>query len=120
MTGERERPLPRDILIAMNRRGALLLSISVPGLAQIAQALEAERQSQRRRAAASPQDSIVRWNPRPVFNGAPVLFMSKTYSGPATWLGKMIEFRPDGNSFSALAGVNLNRSTGRYPLALGG
>jgi murein DD-endopeptidase MepM/ murein hydrolase activator NlpD len=61
----------------------------------------------------------VRWSPRPVFNGAPVLFESKSFSGRGTWLGKEIEFRPDGDSFSALAGVNLNQAPSRYPLALG-
>jgi murein DD-endopeptidase MepM/ murein hydrolase activator NlpD len=61
----------------------------------------------------------VRWNPRPVFNGAPVLFESRSFSGPGNWLGKKIEFRPDGDVFSALAGVNLNRTPGHYPLALG-
>ena len=61
----------------------------------------------------------MRWSPRPVFNGAPVLFESKSFSGLGTWLGKEIEFRPDGDAFSALAGVNLNRAPGRYPLALG-
>ena len=57
--------------------------------------------------------------PRPVFNGAPVLFKSRSFSGPGTWLGKKIDFRPDGDAFSALAGVNLNRAPGHYPLALG-
>jgi murein DD-endopeptidase MepM/ murein hydrolase activator NlpD len=61
----------------------------------------------------------VRWNPHPVFNGAPVLFRSRSFSGPGNWLGNKIEFRPDGDGFSALAGVNLNRAPGRYPLALG-
>src|SRR5579862_3384198 len=70
-------------------------------------------------AQARPQDSLVRWSPRPLFNGAPVLFESKASSGVATWLDKKIEFRPDGEAFSALAGVNLNRAPGRYPLALG-
>ena len=31
-----------------------------------------------------------------------------------------IEFRRDGASFSALAGVNLNRSSGHYALVIGG
>lgn len=61
----------------------------------------------------------VRWNPYPVFNGAPVLFTSKTFSGTATWLDKKIEFRPDKDGFSALAGVNLNRPAGRYRLSMG-
>ena len=112
----------RDILIAMNRRRALLLSLSVPSMAQIrgfAEEPEGQAQNQRRHPAALPQDSPVRWSPRPVFNGAPVLFMSKTFSGPASWLSKTIEFRPDSNGFSALAGVNLNRTPGRYPLTFG-
>jgi murein DD-endopeptidase MepM/ murein hydrolase activator NlpD len=91
----------------MTRRHALLLSVSVPVIAQV------------RTRAEAPEDSPVHWNPRPVFNGAPVLFVSKTFSGPATWLGKNIEFRPDGDGFSAIAGVNLNRTPGRYALMLG-
>jgi murein DD-endopeptidase MepM/ murein hydrolase activator NlpD len=93
----------------MNRRHAVLLSLGLPAIAQIHGSAE-----------APAQDSTVHWNPRPVFNGAPVLFLSKVYSGPANWLGKTIEFRPDGDAFSALAGVNLNRGPGRYPLAWGG
>jgi hypothetical protein len=62
----------------------------------------------------------VRWSPRPVFVGAPVLFRSKTYSGPAIWLGRRIEFRRDGDVFSALAGVSLKDAPGRYPLVFGG
>jgi murein DD-endopeptidase MepM/ murein hydrolase activator NlpD len=96
----------RDMLITMNRRRALLLSLSVPGFAQI-------------RSLDEAQGSPVQWKPHPVFNGAPVLFISKTFSGPANWLGKTIEFRPDGDAFSALAGVNLNRTPGHYPLAFG-
>ena len=49
-----------------------------------------------------------------------MLFKSRTFSGPATWLGKTIEFRPDDDGFSALAGLNLNRGPGRYPLVFGG
>jgi murein DD-endopeptidase MepM/ murein hydrolase activator NlpD len=85
----------------MTRRRALLLSLSAPVCAQI-------------------PDPPVQWTPHPVFNGAPVLFKSKTVSGPATWLGKEIEFRPDVDGFSALAGVNINRTPGSYPLAFGG
>ena len=62
----------------------------------------------------------MRWNPRPVFVGAPVLFKSKTHSGPATWLGRNIEFRPAVDGFSALAGVSLNQTPGSYPLTFGG
>jgi hypothetical protein len=61
----------------------------------------------------------VRRSPRPVFNGAPVLFQPRSFSGPGNWLGKKIELRPDGYAFSALARVNLNRAPGHYPLALG-
>jgi murein DD-endopeptidase MepM/ murein hydrolase activator NlpD len=62
----------------------------------------------------------VRWNPCPAFVGGPILFRSKTFSGTASWLGKPIEFRPDGEFFSALAGVDLDRAHGRYPLLVGG
>jgi murein DD-endopeptidase MepM/ murein hydrolase activator NlpD len=85
----------------MTRRRALLLSLSAPVCAQI-------------------PDRPVRWTPHPVFNGAPVLFRSETLSGPASWLGKEIQFRPDGDGFSALAGVNLSRPPGRYILELAG
>src|SRR6185369_11377616 len=37
-----------------------------------------------------------------------------------TWLGRTIEFRPDGDAFSALAGVSLNQSPDSYPLIFGG
>ena len=111
--------LRRDILIPMTRRFAMLLSLSAPIVAQV-RATRVQKQSQSRPEGAPAQDSPVRWNPRPVFIGAPVLFRSKTFSGPATWLGKKIDFRPDGDGFSALAGVNLTRSGGRYPLAFGG
>src|ERR1700730_17958561 len=106
----------------MTRRHALLLSLGGPVVAQVsdpAPTPQGRTQTQRRPTASPPQDSPVRWKPRPVFNGAPVLFESKSFSGPGTWLGKKIEFRPDGDGFSALAGVNLNRAPGRYPLALG-
>ena len=111
--------LRRDILIPMTRRYALLLCLSAPGVAQV-RATRVLDQSQPRRKAAPVQDSPVRWNPRPVFVGAPVLFKSKTLSGPATWLGKTIEFRPDGDNFSALAGVSLAQTPGSYPLIFGG
>ncbi|HXJ41458.1 MAG TPA: M23 family metallopeptidase [Bryobacteraceae bacterium] len=94
----------------MTRRRALLLCLSARAGAQV-------RSSG---IPAKPADrSAVRWRPRPVFIGAPVLFRSTTFSGPATWLGKEIEFRPDSEGFSALAGVNLNRAPGRYPLVFG-
>jgi hypothetical protein len=108
----------------MTRRQALLLPLSGSVVAQVsdpARAPQGKTQSQQRPTTALPpqQDALVRWNPRPVFNGAPVLFESRSFSGPGNWLGKKIEFRPDGDAFSALAGVNLNRAPGHYPLALG-
>src|SRR5258706_10470890 len=99
----------------MTRRHALLLALSAPAAAQV-RAKRAQSQSQPHATAASPLTSSVRWSPRPVFIGAPVLFKSKTFSGPAMWLGKKIEFRPDGDVFSALAGVSLNQAPGSYPL----
>src|SRR5438067_12654327 len=104
----------------MTRRQAMLFSLGGSVAAQVsdpARSPQSKTRSQRR--AAPPQDSLVRWSPRPIFNGAPVLFESKSFSGHGTWLGKKIEFRPDGDTFSALAGVNLDRVPGRYPLALG-
>jgi murein DD-endopeptidase MepM/ murein hydrolase activator NlpD len=103
----------------MTRRYALLLSLSAPVVAQV-RTTWVQTQSQSRHTAASPPDSPVRWKPRPVFVGAPVLFKSKTFSGSATWLGRTIEFRPDGDVFSALAGVSLNDAPGSYPLIYGG
>jgi len=106
----------------MTRREAMLLSLSGSVVAQVSDptaAPQGKTRSQRRPTAAAPQDSLVRWSPRPLFNGAPVLFESKSFSSLGTWLGKKIEFGPDGDAFSALAGVNLNRAPGRYPLALG-
>jgi murein DD-endopeptidase MepM/ murein hydrolase activator NlpD len=52
--------------------------------------------------------------------GAPVLFRTSA-SGSATRLDKRIEFRPDGDdTFSALAGVGLDRAPGKYLLAFDG
>ena len=112
----------RDTLIPMTRRQALLLSLTGSVVAQVSDpvgAPQGKTQTQPRPVAAHPQEALVRWNPHPVFNGAPVLFKSRSFSGPGYWLGKTIEFRPDGDSFSALAGVNLNRAPGHYPLTLG-
>jgi murein DD-endopeptidase MepM/ murein hydrolase activator NlpD len=106
----------------MTRRQAFLLSLSGSVIAQVSEPLGAAQdttQNEQHRMAASPPDALLRWNPRPVFNGAPVLFRSTSFSGPGSWLGKTIEFRPDGDAFSALARVNLNRSPGHYPLGLG-
>lgn len=111
--------LRRDIVIPMTRRHALLLSLCAPVVPQV-RSTWVQKQSQLRPMAAPAQDSPVRWNPHPVFVGAPVLFKSKTFSGPATWLGRTIEFRPDGNVFSTLAGVSLNQAPGSYPLIFGG
>jgi len=94
-----------DSPAAMTRRRALLLAFATPAAAQSA-------------AAAPP---LVDWTPLPLFVGAPVLFKTTASSGSATWLDKKIEFRPDGdNSFSALAGVGLDRAPGRYPLVFDG
>jgi len=95
----------------MTRRQALLLPLSGSVVAQV---LDPKGEPQ-----GKSQDALVRWNPQPVFNGAPVLFESRSFSGSGNWLGQKIEFRPDGDAFSALAGVNLNRSLGYYSLALG-
>jgi hypothetical protein len=98
----------------MTRRQALLLSFGGPVAAQVsdsARARQGQTQGQRP-PAATARDSMVRWSPRPVFNGGPVLFESKSFSGSATWLDKNIEFRRDGDRFSALAGVNLDRAPG--------
>jgi len=104
----------------MTRRHALLLSLGGSIFAQVSDPAPQDRtQDQQHRTAASLRDALVRWNPRPVFNGAPVLFESRSFSGPGNWLGKKVEFRPDGDQFSALAGVNLNRPPGHYPLVLG-
>lgn len=111
--------LRRDILIPMTRRYALLLSLSAPGFAQV-RATRVKNHEQPLPTAVPAQDSPVRWSPHPVFVGAPVLFRSKTFSGPATWLGRTIEFRSDGDVFSALAGVSLNDAPGSYPLIFGG
>jgi murein DD-endopeptidase MepM/ murein hydrolase activator NlpD len=106
----------------MTRRQALLLPLSGSIIAQVsgpAPESQGKMQIQSPPARAHPHEALVRWSPHPVFNGAPVLFTSKSFSGPGDWLGKKIEFRPDGDAFSALAGVNLNRAPGHYPLALG-
>lgn len=61
----------------------------------------------------------VRWRPRPPFNGTPVFFVSNGPRPNATWLGKKIEFRKDGDLWAALAGVDLTTKPGRYPLKWG-
>ena len=107
----------------MTRRQALLLPLSGSVVAQVSDPVRGRHDKTEipppQPAATPHQDARVRWNPRPVFNGAPILFKSRSFSGPGTWLGKKIDFRPDGDAFSALAGVNLNRAPGHYPLALG-
>jgi murein DD-endopeptidase MepM/ murein hydrolase activator NlpD len=63
----------------------------------------------------------VDWTPVHVFVGAPILFKTRASSGSATWLDREIEFRPAGDgSFSALAGVGLDRAPGSYPLVFEG
>lgn len=112
----------RGTLIPMTRRQALLLPLSGSVIAQVSGPAPVSRgkmQIQSSRDWVHPHEALVRWNPNPVFNGAPVLFTSRSFSGPAQWLGKKIEVRPDGDVFSALAGVNLNRAPGHYPLGLG-
>src|SRR5436190_2125802 len=85
----------------MTRRRVLLLGLATPAAAD----------------AAAPDHPLVDRTPLPVFVGAPVLFKTTASSGSATWLDKKIEFRPAGDgSFSALAGVGLDRAPGRYPL----
>ena len=90
---------------AMTRRRVLLVSLAVPAAAE----------------TAASDRPLVFWTPLAVFVGAPVLFRAKTYSGPGTWLEKKIEFRPDTeHTFSALAGVGLDRAPGAYPLVFDG
>jgi murein DD-endopeptidase MepM/ murein hydrolase activator NlpD len=89
----------------MTRRCALLLPLGVPLCGQS--------------SVHEPAQSAVQWLPRPLFNGAPVLFRSKLYSGSAGWFGRKLEFRPDVDGFSALGGVDLTCTPGNYPLALG-
>jgi murein DD-endopeptidase MepM/ murein hydrolase activator NlpD len=105
----------------MTRREALGWSLIAPFALRAAVAAGGRQAAIRKREAVSAlPDGPVRWTPHPLFFGAPVLFRSKTYSGPATWLDKRIEFRPDEEGFSALAGVGLTRTPGRYPLVFGG
>ena len=89
----------------MTRRRVLLVALATPAAAE----------------TAAPDRPLVDWKPLPVFVGAPVLFKTAESSGSATWLDKKIEFRPDGEgSFSALAGVGLDRAPGTYPLVFNG
>jgi hypothetical protein len=66
-----------------------------------------------------PAPPPVRWRPRAPFNGSPILFESKEPRPNATWLGKKIEFRKDGDLWTALAGVDLATKAGRHPLTWG-
>src|SRR3954451_17533961 len=92
-------------LAVMTRRRALLLGFALSGTA----------------TAAVPEQPAVTWNPHPLFVGAPVLIRTTAYSGSATWLDKQIDFRKDtDNTFSALAGVGLDRAPGTYPLVFDG
>jgi len=107
----------------MTRRYALLLSLSGPVAAQTCSAdqiSECHEQNRTHPTTGRAQDPLLRWNPCPAFVGGPILFQSKTFSGTAIWLGKQIKFRPDGDFFSALAGVDLDRIHGHYPLVVGG
>jgi murein DD-endopeptidase MepM/ murein hydrolase activator NlpD len=90
---------------AITRRRALLVTLAMPAAAE----------------TAAPDRPVVNWTPLPVFVGAPVLFRTTAFSGSATWLDRKIEFRPDsGDTFSALAGVGLDRAPGTYPLVIDG
>ena len=108
------------MLVTMTRRSAMLLS-GLP-VATPLFAFDATQKGQRR-SRTKIQDpvgnALIQWKPLSPFPGAPILFSSKTFSGPAKWLDKTIEFRPDGDGYTALAGANLNRTPGRYPLTLG-
>jgi murein DD-endopeptidase MepM/ murein hydrolase activator NlpD len=103
----------------MTRRAALLVSLGASAVSSVF-SLDQTPQKPTRKAvhAKSSGDEQVQCKPDLPFNGAPILFKSKKFSGTATWLDKKIEFRRDGDVFSALAGVNLNRSPGRYALTL--
>ena len=69
-------------------------------------------------AASSAPAAVpaVRWRPKAPFNGSPILFESREPRPAATWLGKKLEFRKDGELFTALAGVDLATRPGRHPL----
>jgi murein DD-endopeptidase MepM/ murein hydrolase activator NlpD len=66
-----------------------------------------------------PAPAPVRWHPRALFNGSPVLFVSNEPRSQAVWMGKKIEFRKDGEIWKALAGVDLAIKPGKYPLRWG-
>jgi murein DD-endopeptidase MepM/ murein hydrolase activator NlpD len=90
----------------MTRRRALLLAVSTAAVVD---------------GAVPESPPLIHWTPQPVFVGAPILFKTTASSGPASWLEKNIEFRPAGDgSFSALAGVGLDRKPGSYPLLFNG
>jgi murein DD-endopeptidase MepM/ murein hydrolase activator NlpD len=104
----------------MTRRSAVLLSLGVsttPSVLSFDEKPKGKIKSKKARPK-SEGDELVQWKPNPAFPGSPILFRSKTFSGAATWLDQKIEFRRDGDEFTALAGVNLNRSPGRYSLVL--
>jgi len=107
----------------VTRREAILLSLGSAALPQVRRSNESPQvQKEQRKSvseAATRDNSKVRWKPEPVFPGSPVLFRSTTVSGPASWLGRKIEFRPDEDGFTALAGVNLDRAPGLYPVSFG-
>jgi len=100
----------------------MLLSISVPVVADVLGFDQTTERQIPRQPPLAPRskDDRMQWKPFPLFVGAPVLFKSSTFSGPATWLDKQIEFRRDGDAFTALAGVNLDQPPGRCPLIVGG
>jgi murein DD-endopeptidase MepM/ murein hydrolase activator NlpD len=100
----------------------MLLSLSAPVVADsLGFDQEPKGQTPGRHVSEIPYEDVqLQWKPDLPFVGAPVLFKSPVFSGPATWLDKRIEFRRDGDDFLALAGVNMDRPPGRYPLVFGG
>jgi hypothetical protein len=74
----------------MTRRQALLLPLSGSVAAQVIDLARTPTDNTQIKPhpTAAPQKALVEWNPRPVFNGAPVLFKSSSFSGPGNWLGK--------------------------------
>ena len=68
---------------------------------------------------ADPKNEIVHWRPQKPFNGSPLWFESQQPLPNASWLGKKLEFRKDGELWTALAGVDLSTKPGRYPLKSG-
>lgn len=98
------------------RRRLLALLSAVASAAPVAK--------RKKPVATAPQQAAadpLSWSPRPLFNGAPVLFTStKPVEGPATWMGKPLAFRKENDKWTAIAGVDLDTKPGRHPLVLNG